>query len=239
MCAHLRLAASAATTTETCELMVNGLNLFGDTGCALDRLVVGRDGVCVAALDPPNTPRATCFDTKNSAAGAGQLASWIDGLAEGATVMVVSCSRLAWAHNTGELAVSLAALGAADLPTHIDDAYALLGVKGAAVPLAEARNACCDRDLTPICHICDQIPAVATAYVACGADLSNASSSTVLGQAVYGTFGSDSYVAALSALLQLDQIPIHQASLNYLHWRCSRWSCRHNEPRRYSPIQPV
>ena len=32
-------------------MSVNGLNLFSDAGFALDRLVVGRDGVCVAMLD--------------------------------------------------------------------------------------------------------------------------------------------------------------------------------------------
>ena len=79
----------------SCALTVNGLDLMD--GCELNKLVVGRDGVCAAVIDPPNKPRAACFDTKHSEDGAGQLASWIQGLADGATALVVSCSRLAWA----------------------------------------------------------------------------------------------------------------------------------------------
>ena len=62
---HLRLAASAATSAtdaSPCALAVNGVSLM--SGCGLDALVVGTDGVCAAALDPPNQPRAACFDTK-------------------------------------------------------------------------------------------------------------------------------------------------------------------------------
>jgi len=128
-CPHLQLAATAATTSESCAMSANGelapLNpawspyVLQDTtvctpimagvdlfaGCGLDRLVVGRDGVCVAALDPPAVPRAACFDTKVGvgADGAGQLAAWIDRLPIGATAMVVSCSRLAWANNIPEV----------------------------------------------------------------------------------------------------------------------------------------
>ena len=80
---------------------ISGVDLFA--GCGLDRLVVGRDGVCVAALDPPAVPRAACFDTKAGADGAGQLAAWIDRLPTGATAMVGSCSRLAWANNIPEV----------------------------------------------------------------------------------------------------------------------------------------
>ena len=42
-CPHLQLTAAAATTAQSCEITVNGLDLFA--GCGLDRLVIGRDGV--------------------------------------------------------------------------------------------------------------------------------------------------------------------------------------------------
>ena len=56
-------------------MSVNGVDLFGATGCGLDRLVVGRDGVCVAVLDPPALPRAICFDTKMGASAEGAAGS--------------------------------------------------------------------------------------------------------------------------------------------------------------------
>ena len=80
-----QIRALAATSLESCAMSVNGLDLFAEAGCALDRLVVGRDGVCAAVVDFPSVPRAACFDTKNEADGAGQLASWIDSLPFGAT----------------------------------------------------------------------------------------------------------------------------------------------------------
>lgn len=64
-CPHLELVATAATSSATCSMTVNGVDLFSDvTGCGLDKLVVGRDGVCAALIDPPYAPRAACFDTK-------------------------------------------------------------------------------------------------------------------------------------------------------------------------------
>jgi hypothetical protein len=177
-------------------MSVNGVDLFGATGCGLDRLVVGRDGVCVAVLDPPALPRATCFDTKMgaSAEGAGQLASWIDRLPHGAIAMVVSCSRLAWAHSReqvrsrsapgpaasapaspmdhicissfGQVATALQQLGASTPPDRLDDAFALIGTKGGEVPLAEARTQCCANP-DPVCLTCNDALAAASTYVSC------------------------------------------------------------------------
>lgn len=65
------------------------------------------------------------------------------------------------------MASALARLGAANPPSRVDDAYALVGTKGAAEPLAEARTACCD-NLQPVCATCDDTQAIATMYVACG-----------------------------------------------------------------------
>ena len=174
-CPHLKLEASAATSgpsPQQCEMRVNGLDLFG--GCGLDKLVVGRDGVCAAVVDPPNQPRAQCFDTKTGGVGAEQLATWIERQPQGASVMVVSCSRLAWAHNRDNLTSVLATLGAASPPTSIDDAYALIGVKGGAAPLSEARTPCCDNP-DPVCHTCDQTLQLRRARV-CGAAAASRSS---------------------------------------------------------------
>ena len=52
-------------------------------------------------------------------------------------MLLASCSRLAWAHNRNALGASLATLGARNPPARIDDAYALVGVKGATAPLGE------------------------------------------------------------------------------------------------------
>ena len=197
-CPHLHLEATAATSSESCALSVNGLNMFADApvGCALDRIVTGRDGVCVVSLVAPSVPRAACFDTVGSSAGAERLASWIDQLPNGAPAMLVSCSRLAWGHHRNQLAASLASIGALNPPTHSDDAYALLGRKGASAPLAEARTACCENP-DPVCETCDQTPAVASADTVCGEPAQTAS--TVLSGSFIGTFGSSSQVVAVSA----------------------------------------
>ena len=192
-CPHLQLRATAATTADSCAMTVNGLSLFG--GCGLDKLVVGRDGVCVARLDEPNVPRAACFDTRTAGVGADQLASWIDALPQGASAMVVSCSRAAWAYNRVELRTSLASLGALLTPEYVDDAYALVGTKGASAPIAEARTQCCQNP-DPVCVTCDQTVAVAAMEVACGS-ITEATSS-ILVSPVFGSFGSDSYMEALS-----------------------------------------
>ena len=193
-CPHVQLNATAATTLTTCAMTANGIDLFA--GCGLDRLVVGRDGVCVARLDPPNVPRAACFDTRTEGVGSDELASWIDDLPMGATAMVVSCSRFAFGYGRLQLADQFASLGAVIPPEYSDDAYALIGTKGAAVPLAEARTQCCENP-EPVCHTCDQTPAVATTEAACGDRVS--ASASVLPLPVFGTFASGSYVAALSA----------------------------------------
>ena len=49
---------------------------------------------------------------------------------QGASLMIVSCSRLAWAHNGDNLTSVFQSIGAQMPPTSIDDAYALIGVKG-------------------------------------------------------------------------------------------------------------
>ena len=187
--------AAGTTGYDGCVLTANGLDLL--QGCGLNKLVVGRDGVCAALIDPPNKPRAACFDTKTQGEGAEKLASWIDGLPTGASVLLASCSRLSWAHNREALATSLRTLGALDPPTRIDDAYALVGVKGGTAPLAESRTACC-LNPSPVCHACDQTVAYASADVTCGAPAKAAPSA--LGSGYLGTWGSDAYQAALSAL---------------------------------------
>ena len=196
-CPVLRFEAKAATTSDVCELKVNGADLF--RGCGLDRLVVGKDGVCAAVIDAPDQPRAACFDTKTEGVGAEELASWIDGLPNGATAMIVSCSRLAFGHNRPQLAAALATLGAADTPAAVDDAYALVGIKGGATPLAEARTACCANP-NPVCATCDDTRAVASAEAACGAALPAQPTPSVLSEATFGAFGSDSYVSAIGAV---------------------------------------
>ena len=118
-------------------------------------------------VNSPYPPRAACFDTKAQGDGAEKLASWIEVVPPGASVMVTACSRLAWAHNRDDLATSLAMLGALNPPTDISDAYALIGMKGASSPLAEARTPCC-LNPNPVCHTCDQTVARANADVACG-----------------------------------------------------------------------
>ena len=179
-----------------CIMSVNGVDLL--EGCGMNKLVVGRDGVCAALIDPPNKPRAACFDTKAQGEGADQLAAWIDTLPIGASVMVTSCSRLAWAHNREALATSLASLGALNPPTRIDDAYALVGIKGATAPLSESRTACCESP-DPVCHTCDQTVAYASADVACGAaalTLPSALESTPY----LGQWASATYQLALGAI---------------------------------------
>ena len=195
VCPHLSLRAEAATTLDSCGMSANGLDLF--TGCGLDRLVVGRDGVCAVLIQSGRVPRATCFDTKAQGAGAEQLASWIDTLPYGATAMVVSCSRLSWRYNRAQLASSLASLGALDPPISTDDAYALVGTKGASRPLSESRTPCC-LNPNPVCTTCDQTPAVASSEAACG-EQSRAAPS-VLSSPVYGAFGSESYVSAVGVV---------------------------------------
>ena len=198
-CPHLELVATAATTSDTCAMTVSGLDLFSDAmGCGLDRLVVGRDGVCAAVLDPPHKPRAACFDTKTQGDGTEKLASWIDALPQGSTALIVSCSRLSWAHNRDSLAESLAKLGAVNPPTRVDDAYALIGTRGASTPLAEARTACCENP-DPVCATCDQTPAVATVAAACGASVV-AQPSALAGVSYLGAWGSAGYVSAVGAL---------------------------------------
>ena len=199
-CPQLRLTAVAATTADSCAMDVNGVDLFA--GCGLDRLVVGRDGVCVAQLDAEEVeaPRAACFDTQTAGAGTEQLASWVENLPVGATAMIVSCSRHAWGYNREKLGLVLARLGALDTPKFLDDAYALVGTKGATSPLAESRVQCC-LNPDPVCLTCDQTPAIATVPTACGLSVPAAASTSVLGtESFFGGFGSDSHVAAVEAL---------------------------------------
>ena len=204
-CGHLEIEARAATASGgDCALSVNGLDLF--KGCGLDTVVVGRDGVCAAVLDSragrASAPRAACFDTRSEGVGAEQLASWIDALPHDATAAIVSCSRFAWAHSVPQLAEALAALGAQSPPTHHDDAYALIGAKGRAAPLAERRLACCERERTPICHTCADAPVVARADTSCGAPIEAATAPSVLeSTAVFSDeLDSDSRVAAVGAV---------------------------------------
>ena len=77
-------------------------------------------------------------------------------------MLLASCSRMSWAHAIANVSHKLASLGAADPPSALDDAYALVGVKGGkkGVPLAEARTPCCVNP-DPVCGSCDQTPAVA------------------------------------------------------------------------------
>ena len=199
-CPSLQLMATAATTLDSCAMSVNGLGLFA--GCGLDRLVVGRDGVCAAqiSLDVnslPAAPRAACFDTRE-ATGAAELAQWIDGLEGGVTAMVVSCSRFAWGHAREAVGEALLTLGALDPPAALDDAYALIGSKGATAPLAEARGACCENP-DPVCLTCDQTPAVARATVACG--VPSAPSASLLGDSgFFGAFGSEAHASLVGEL---------------------------------------
>ena len=58
----MRVVATAATSSSDCALTVNGLDLL--SGCGLNNLVTGRDGVCAAFIEPPGAPRAMCFNTK-------------------------------------------------------------------------------------------------------------------------------------------------------------------------------
>ena len=124
-----------------CKLEVNGVDLM--EGCGLNKVVVGRDAMCAAVLDPPNAPRAACFDTKVVGEGIEQFTSWVDELREGVTVMVTSCSRLSFPSARPRLADALKTIGALDPPVNIDDAYTLVGVKGASAPIAENRLPCC------------------------------------------------------------------------------------------------
>ena len=201
-CPYMQLTATAATTLESCAMVVNGVNLFAD--CNLNNLVVGRDGVCVVQLDAAMTgfysqPRAACFDTQTQGVGMEELVSWIDNLQQGATAMVVSCSRLAWRYNRAQLGSALATLGALNSPTHTDDAYALVGTKGASSPLAEARTACCDNP-DPVCLTCDQTPAIATVITKCNTAMQLSELSALGPESFFGGFGSESHVAAVGAL---------------------------------------
>ena len=74
-----------------------------------------------------------------------------------------------------QVASALAHLGAVNPPSSVDDAYALVGSKGAATPLAEARTACCDNP-QPVCKTCDDTQATVTMYVACGERAEHAAS---------------------------------------------------------------
>ena len=196
-CPHLHVEATAATSADTCDLSVNGLSLMSANGCGLDRLVDGRDGVCVALIDPPNKPRAACFDTKTAGKGAEQLASWIDVAPQGATVAIASCSRLSWAHNRPQLATALAKIGAGSTPTSIDDAYAVVGIKGGAA-LSESRTQCC-LNPNPVCGTCDQTVAKATADVSCGIEIG--STSSALSSATFvGSWASNSMLDAVASV---------------------------------------
>ena len=163
----LRLEAAAASGDQPCALMVNGVDLF--TSCGLGRLARSV-GVCAALVDAPNPPRAACFDTTAPGAGVEGLATRIDDAPLGAPILLASCSRLAWQQDLDRVAAALGAIGTNSTPTNIDDAYAVVGVKGGAAPLAEAIQPCCDRAATPICHTCrtDALDRTATADVACG-----------------------------------------------------------------------
>ena len=198
-CAHLRLEATAATSgvsPKPCALSVNGLDLMN--GCGLNKIVVGRDGVCAVVVDPPNKPRAACFDTKTQGQGAEQLASWIDSLPVGASVMLASCSRLSWAHDRDSLATSLSAIGTQSPPTRLDDAFAIIGLKGTTSALAEAKTQCCENP-DPVCHTCDQTVASAAADVACGAAVL-AGASALDSTGYLGPFASAGFQAAVGAV---------------------------------------
>ena len=76
----------------------------------------------------------------------------------GSPVMIASCSRLAWAHNRDEVVAALnGTLGAMHASGSglggSSDAYAVVAVRGADAPLAEARLPCC---ATPPCASCAQ-----------------------------------------------------------------------------------
>ena len=202
-CPHLQLTATAATTTQSCAMTVNGLDLFA--GCGLDRLVTGRDGVCVAQLGAGETnpqPRAACFDTQTEGEGVEQLAAWVDKLPDGAPVLLVSCSRLAWRYSLERVSEVLESLGGLDPPAYLDDAYALIGAKGRTSALAEARTQCCeDREATfGHCLTCDQTRASANASVACGLPIGQGNTASILGDTYHGGFGSASQIAALADL---------------------------------------
>ena len=123
----------ARTHAHRCELSLNGVDLMA--GCGLRRLEASNRGVCVASVNPPYEPRASCFDTTVQGDGAEKLASWIDSVPLGANVLLASCSRLAWAHSLANLTAAFAAkLGASDVPTRLDDAYALVGVQSMLAP---------------------------------------------------------------------------------------------------------
>ena len=146
--------------------------------------------------------RLTCLPTLSSSwqgDGAEKLASWIDALPDGASAMVVSCSRLSWPHNRNNLASALAKLGATNPPTQIDDAYALVGTRGASTPLAEARTACCENP-DPVCATCDQTVAMAKADSSCRVHVT--SSASALASAAYvGAWGMAGQIDAVSAVV--------------------------------------
>lgn len=188
-------------------MRLNGVDLF--RSCGLDRLVVGRDGVCAAAVNEPNEPRAACFDTRTAGLGAEQLFSWIQEQVQGTTVMVVTCSRLAFPFNRDRVAQAMRMIGALDPPTRIDDAYALIGTKGGSAPLSENRTPCCTEFAvgengiqTDVCAVCDQSLTTAEVTTACGARAAEAGRPSVLKESgvVLEDWASENYVAAIGSI---------------------------------------
>ena len=171
-CPHVRLEAVAYTHGGACQLFANGVDLLGTCGADRSAAYLGG-GVCVASLDTTgiSEPRTACFDTKVAGQGTDQLAAWVEALPVGTPMMLVTCGRLAWAHNRASISSALAAaLGASSPISDISDAYALVGVRGATAALAEARLPCCA--LAPgevACATCAQDHTSAVADVACGA----------------------------------------------------------------------
>ena len=216
-CPHLLLEATAASTSTPCELRVNGVDMM--QGCGLRRLEASNTGVCVALVNPPYAPRASCFDTRIQGDGAEKLASWIRAAPLGSQVMLASCSRLAWAHSRDNLTSVMATLGAANTPARIDDAYALIGIKSASATAAaanparaEARTPCCTSSLdmqgnpTDVCHTCDQTLAVASAYSACGVAPTSAPA----------TIGSLGYVGAWASAPFVSDVSLVSSAARYL-----------------------
>ena len=201
-CPSFLLEAAAASTETPCSLIVNGVDLM--RGCELGRLEASYRGVCAALINPPNTPRASCFDTTLEGDGAEKLGSWISAVPIGANVVLASCSRLAWAHSRTSLATALASLGATNPPTRIDDAYVLVGIKSTSgqsashhtPALSEFRVPCCVNP-SPVCHTCDQSLASASAYASCGAAASHASS-TLPATSYLGNWASPSYIQQIA-----------------------------------------
>lgn len=178
---------------QDCAMYLNGVNLFST--CGLDRLTVGRDGVCVAAVDVPNEPRAACFDTRVAGEGVEQLFSWIEEQQQGVTVMVVTCSRLAFPFNRDRVRQAMRLIGARDPPMRVDDAYVLIGTRGGAdetgVVLSEKRLPCCVANgvsmnglMSHVCTVCDNTPTSVNATTACGVPAPSSDRPSVLSQAM-------------------------------------------------------